>query len=632
MRRDISKFWRSIVIALCIISLFFILNQIFLLKPFGLILIETSYLMAILGIYLCLAFILFSSTKRASKSIPWYDICLALLSLAICSYFALHGMDILMEGWMYEPPSMTIKILCIFVPLLVFEALRRISGYALLLICGFFFCYPFIAGHMPGFLEGHSLPFLRTVSFHSLSPQSIIGLPMRIVCMTVIGFIILGVVLIETGGGKFFLALASAIFGRFRGGPAKVAVISSSLFGALSGAVIPNVLTTGAITIPAMKRGGFSPHHAAAIEACASTGGVLMPPIMGAAAFIMSSFLGVPYISIVVAALVPSLLYYFSLFLQIDAIAVRKGIKGLPSSEIPVLKEVLWKGWFYILAFVILVLFLYLRVTDKAPFYTMLFLLAVVMARKETRLGFNGFCRLFENIARMTCELVVLLAAIGIIVGSFALTGLGTTFPRELIAMAGGNTILMLFLGAVASYILGMGMTTSACYIFLAIVLAPGLVSKGFNPLAVHFFILYWGMVSYITPPVALAAYPAASIAGAKASKVGYVAMHLGFVKYVVPFIFVLSPPLLLEGSPKEVVYSLFTAFLGLTLASEGIGRYLLGVGKLSLLPAILLTVLGLVIAFPFGIKIHALAIIGAAILIIVSLLLRKPYHANRND
>ena len=579
-------------------------------------LLENSYLQVILGIYLSLCFILFNPLKRATEGVPWYDICLAFLSLAICIYFAYHGMDVLMEGWMYEPPSMPVKILCIIVPLLVFEALRRVSGYPLLIICGFFFLYPVISSHMPSFLEGHSLPFLRTVSFHSLSPQSITGLPMQVVALIVIGYIILGVILMETGGGKFFLDFATALFGRFRGGTAKISIVSSGFFGSMSGAVIPNVLTTGSITIPAMKKSGFPPHFAGAVEACASSGGCLMPPIMGAAAFLMASFLEIPYFTIVVAAVIPSVLYYFTLFLQIDAISARQNIKGVQSSEIPPLKKVLQEGWCYLFALIILVFFLYLKLTAQAPFYTILFLLGVTMAKKETRLDFKGFCKLLESVARITSELVVILGAVGIIVGSLALTGVGTTFPRELIGLAGGNTIITLVLGALASYILGMGMTVSACYIFLAIVLAPGLVTQGFNPLAVHLFILYWGMVSYITPPVALAAYPAGSIAGAKPSRVGFVSMHLGFVKYVVPFIFVLAPALILEGSPMEIAYALFTAFLGLSVASEGLGRYFLGIGELGLLPSTLLVIFGLAIGFPLGIKINVLGIIGTAILI----------------
>ena len=624
MIRDLPKFWRGIIFIFCIASLFFIVNQIFLLKPFGFMLLESSYLHLILGIFLALAFIIYSPTKRPSKGVPWYDIILSSLSLVICAYFSYRGLEILMEGWMFQPPSMAINVICIVIPLLVLEALRRVSGFPLLVICSFFFLYPIIAGYMPGFLEGYNLPFLGVVAFHSLSPQSIIGLPMRVVALIVVGYILLGVVLMNTGGGKFFLDLASALFGRFRGGTAKVAVVASSLFGSMSGSVIPNVLTTGSITIPAMKKSGFTPHYAGAVEACASTGGCLMPPIMGAAAFLMASFLGVPYLFVVIAAIIPSILYYVGLFLQVDGFAAKEGIRGLPPSEIPSLKKVLREGWFYIFTLLLLVYFLYLRWTPQAPFYAMLFLLAVTMMRKETRFDFRGFVGLVENTARIMCELVIILGAVGIIVGSLALTGLGSSFSRELIALAGGNTILALVFGATASYILGMGMTVSACYVFLAIVLAPGLVSQGFNAMAVHLFILYWGMVSYITPPVALATFPAGSISGAKPSKIGFTSMRLGAVLYIVPFLFVLNPSLILQGSPTEIVYAIFTALVGLALATAGLGRYLMGIGNLPLLPAIALVVLGLLVALPLGIQINVLALVCAVIMIGVLLWRRR--------
>lgn len=624
MRRDLSKLWANVSTGFGIAILLFSINQIFLLKPFGLLLLENSYLYILSGIALAQIFILYGPTKRTSRSVVWYDIFLASLSLFICLYFAYHGLDITSQGWMFAPPHPGVTVFSFLLCLLVLEALRRAAGFPLFLMCSFFVFYPCFADKMPAFLEGQSLPILQALTFHALSPQSIIGLPMRVVGTLLIGYIIFGVALMETGGGKFFLDFATSVFGKYRGGAGKVAVVSSGLFGSMSGSAISNVITTGSITIPAMKKSGFPPHYAGAIEACASSGGVLMPPIMGAAAFIMASFLGIPYLSVVVAAVIPSLLYYMGLLVQLDALAAHEGIRGLPGSDIPSMKKVLRLGWHYVFALVILIYFLYLRAEAQAPFYTIAFLLAASMLRRETRLDGKKFLELLQGVGRLVGELTVAIGAIGFIIGSLSLTGVGASISGELVSLAGGNVFLMLLFGATASFILGMGMTTSACYIFLAIVLAPGLVSQGFNALAVHLFILYWAMASNITPPVALACFPAASIAKTSYSKVGYVAMHFGFVKYVVPFIFVLTPPLILQGAPREVAYSLLTAFVGVALASEGLGRYMIGIGKLSLPPSALLFVLGLAIALPLGIAANAMALMGAAMTMAILLWLKK--------
>lgn len=624
MRRSLTKFWGGLVIAFAIAVILVAVNQIFLISPFGFILIETAYLHLLLGICLALVFIGYSPTKRPAKGIPWYDVLFACLSLAICSYFAYYGLEILYQGWMFAPPHMGVTVSTVILGLLVLEALRRVAGLPLLLICTFFLFYPSFAGHMPGFLEGHQLPVVQTMTFHSLSPQSIVGLPMRVVATLLIGYMIFGVVLLHTGGGKFFLDLASALFGRFRGGTAKVAVVASSLFGSMSGSAISNVITTGSITIPAMKKAGFKPHYAGAVEACASTGGILMPPIMGAAAFLMASFLSIPYLSVVMAAIIPSILYYVGLFLQVDGFAAKEGIKGLPASEIPSLKKVLREGWFYIFSLFILVYFLFLRREPEAPFYAMAFLIAAAMIRKETRLDLKSFLRLLKEVGLFYGELTIIIGAVGFIIGALALTGVGATLSNELVGLAAGNVYLMLVFGAAASFVLGMGMTTSACYIFLAIVLAPGLEAQGFNVMAVHLFILYWAMASNITPPVALATFPAATISGAKAMKIGFTTVRLGVVLYIVPFLFVLSPSLILQGSPAEFAYAFSAALVGLALAAAGLGRYLMGIGELPLLPAIALIVLGLLVALPLGIQINVLALACAVIMIGVLLWRRR--------
>ncbi len=626
MKRDLNHFWTYVSAIFGATIVVFAIKQIFLLQPFDLVLLENSYFYILLGISLAQVYISHGISKKASEQVVWYDIVFAVFSLVICFYFSYRGYDITSQGWMFAPPHWGITLFSFILCILVLEALRRASGIALFTVCTVFLFYPCIAHKMPGFLEGQGFTFFQTLTFHALSPQSIVGLVMRVVALLLIGYIIIGIVLMHTGGGQFFLDFATSVLGRFRGGAGKVAVLSSALFGSMSGSSISNVVTTGSITIPAMKRSGFPAHYAGAIEACASSGGVLMPPIMGAVAFIMASFLNVPYFTVVVAAIVPSFLYYLGLLIQLDAFAANEGIKGLNPSEISPLKEVLFKGWQFAFALVILVYFLYLRLEAHAPFYAIIFLLAVCMYRKETRLDLKGFVNLLKAIGQLIAELTVTIGAVGFVIGSLSLTGVGAAISGELVSLAGGNVYLMLIFGALASFVLGMGMTTSACYIFLAIILAPGLVSQGFNPLAVHLFVLYWAMASNITPPVALACIPAASIANAKYSKVGFVAMHFGFVKYIVPFIFVLQPALILEGTPKEVIYALITALTGIALASEGLGRNLIGIGKLSTASGLLLTIFGLFVALPLGIWMKVLGLVGTIILVGV-LLWRKKEH-----
>jgi len=497
-------------------------------------------------------------------------------------YFAIHGLQIIEKGWEFvAPPLPTIFSLTLW--FLLLEAVRRVAGSVLMGTCLFFSFYPLFANLMPGFLEGRDFSLLATARYHAMSVESILGIPMKVVGSLLIGFMIFGVTLQFTGGGKFFLNLALALWGKSRGGPAKVAVISSALFGTMSGSVISNVVSTGSMTIPTMKRTGYPGYYAGAIEACASTGGALMPPVMGTAAFIMASFLSIPYWKICVAALIPSLLYYWGLFLQADGYAARVGLKGLEVKDLPSLTKTLKEGWFYLLALFLLVYFLlYLKVEAWAPFYASLLLLCLAMIKRETRLSGEKFKLLLMGIGKFLSELVALLGGIGLVIGALSMTGVAHSFSRELVSFAGGNVFLLLLIGALTSFILGMGMTAAACYIFLAIVLAPALTASGLKPLAVHLFVMYWGLVSFITPPVALGAITAASIAQADPIKTGLQAMKLGAVIYFIPFYFVFNPALILQEPLRETFFPLLTAFLGVFLISSSLEGYLRGLGILN--------------------------------------------------
>ncbi|MGG7568615.1 TRAP transporter permease [Rhodovulum sp. DZ06] len=536
-------------------------HQLFNWQIFGLVLLQGLYLYSLAAIFLAAAFLAFP--MRPEKGTGIFDWILSALALGACLWFAFHAEQSLEMGWEYAAPPEA-QYASILLWALILEGTRRAGGFTLFLIVAVFSVYPTFAEHVPDPLSGFSQPFMDAIPYHILSSESAFGIPMRAFGNLVIGFILFGAVLQRTGGGAFFNDLALALVGNFRGGAAKVAIFASGFMGSMSGSVISNVLTTGAVSIPAMKRTGFSAKYAAATEACASTGGVLMPPIMGATAFVMASFLSRPYVDIAVAAAIPSFLFYFGLFAQIDAYAAKRGLKGLAPGEAPKLGETVMKGWPYVTVFGVLIFMMTaLRMDTLAPFYATALLLVLNQLLPGHRLSLRSAGEMIVGVGRSLAELVAVLLGVGLIVGAFSATGLAGTLVNELIFMAGDSTIALLLMGALTAFIFGMGMTVTACYIFLAVVLAPALEQAGLNQLAVHLFILYWGMVSYITPPVALGAFAAATMAGAGPMKAGFEAMKLGGVIYLAPFFFVLNPALIGEAPAGEVALSLTAAVIG---------------------------------------------------------------------
>ena len=635
-------------------------NQIFRLKFFaGVILLDNSYLYALLGLFVSLVFLIFPARDRSPRDhVGWSDTVLFALCVAIAGYFAVTGLRSIEEGWEFESPTLPM-VLAFVMWALVMEAVRRAAGLAIFIIFGVLSLYPVYAdaGFIPDMFSGLAQDIVGTARYHLMSEESVLGIPMRVFGTLIIGFIIFGVTLQTTGGGKFFINFAFALLGGVRGGPAKVAIVASGLFGSLSGSVVTNVLTTGAMTIPAMKRAGYPGRYAAGIEACASTGGVLMPPVMGATAFVMASFLDISYLTVAAAAAFPSLLYFYGLFVQIDAYAARHGIQGLDRADLPSVSRTMKEGWYYVFAFVLLiVLLVYMKREAHAPFYATVALLALsqfgklhhrdpwftvlgagiagylacvlgslyfdaayvttvpvgaavaVLALSQVpakiRVSLADVVDFIEANGRLLAELVAILAAVGLIIGGLMVTGMAGTFSGDLVRLAGGNVVLLLLMGAATSFILGIGMTVTAAYIFLAIVLAPALVDLGLDPIAVHLFILYWGMVSYITPPVALGAFAAASLAGERPIRTGFEAMRLGSVIYFLPFFFVLNPALVLHGSAADILTEGTTALLGVTLVASGLQGYLIWLGALGHAPAALaarggLIAAGLLLAYP---------------------------------
>jgi TRAP transporter 4TM/12TM fusion protein len=590
-------FW--VAFALTTAGLLISVNQVFHLGLGDFRPISTAYYYLIIGLFVGVGYLAFPA-RKGDPAARWYDWVLVALVAGSSFWMASRAQFIIDRGWNLEAPLEGTLIAGVYV-LLALEALRRTGVFILFVFCIIFAAYPLYAGHMPGFLWGVQLDLGQTVREHVYGLESIIGIPMQVVADTLIGFIVFGVVLANTGGGKFFMDFASALMGSTRGGPAKVAVVSSGLFGMLSGSPTSNVLTTGSLTIPTMKRCGYSPVYAGAVEACASTGGCLMPPVMGAAAFIMANFLNVPYADVVKAAFLPAVLFYFALLLQTDFYAARNNLRGVDASELPNLLGALAEGWYYILALVGLTLLLLgWRVESEAPFWVSLFLLGVGVLRSRA-IGFTvrAFCQLVVDVGKAVAQLVCLIAGIGLIIGAMSVTGVANSFSRELVQYADGNLALLLAAGAVTSFILGMGMTASACYIFLAIVLAPALVQLNIDPMAAHLYIFYWGIVSFITPPVALAAIAAASIAKADAMAVGFKAMRIGSLLLLLPVLFVLQPALILKGPWELVLQSAATATVAVVLLAAAFEGFLWGLGRLPLWSRIGLGVAGLTLFIP---------------------------------
>jgi TRAP transporter 4TM/12TM fusion protein len=604
--RELPESWRLVMAAMTAVSILLAINQIFNFGfGIGYVMLDSRYMYLITGVMLCMVFITFPASKHSPTHVPWYDLAIMALIAVIFSYYAFYAERIVLEAWEYSAPPIGVA-LAVATWAVVLEAGRRAGGWPVFAIVLVFSLYPTFADRLPNVIAALSIPLTDAAIFHVLGAESLFGIPMQVFAQLVFGFLIFGVCLQFTGGGPFFINLAFALLGHLRGGPAKVSIFSSGLMGSMSGGPISNVLTTGPLSIPAMRRIGFSKEYASGVEACASTGGVFMPPIMGATAFVMASFLNVSYVTVAIAALVPSVLYFFGLFMQIDAYAARNNLAGLPREELPKLGSVFREGWYFIAVFIALIwMLVYLQREAVAPFYATGLLLVINQFTRH-RLSIEKLMQLVATMGKLLAELAGILAAIGLIIGGLAVTGIAGTIANDLVYLAGENVIILLIMGALTSFILGIGMTVTAAYIFLAIVLVPALTNSGLDPLASHMFVMYWGMLSFITPPVALAAFAAASVAQVSPMRAGFEAMRLGAIIYFVPFFFVFNPALLLQGGWLQNLQAISTALVGVALVSAALQGYLLGLGdlgrgKAAWLVRSLIGLAGLTLALPAG-------------------------------
>lgn len=538
----------------------------------GLVLYNEQFLAGMLGLVLPLAYLAVPARKGTSGPIPWYDLICAAAGLATAAYVTIDYPQLVNE-LAYQP--LNALIVSILLLLLIVEGVRRSAGLVMVIILLFFFVYALWGHYVPGRLVGRFVDTKELVIGLALDPQALLGIPMKIGTTVIVSFLFLGQVLFQSGGSKFFTGLAMAAMGRFRGGSAKIAIAASSLFGSISGSAVSNVVSTGVITIPMMRDSGYSRESAGAIEAVASTGGQLMPPLMGASAFVMAEFLEVPYAEVVLAALIPAILYYFALFILVDLEAAKKGVTKVSPEKIPQLRPVLRAGWFFPLPFGVLIYVLFGAnlLPETSALYAVITLLVCVFVfgyeGKRARLSL--ILTSLKETGHSCVQLLLIVAVAGLMIGLLNTSGLGFALTYMLVDFGAGNLAVLLSLAALICIILGMGMPTLGVYVLVAALVAPSLVEVGVDKMAAHLFVLYFGMMSMITPPVAIAAFAAASLTRADPMKTGFAAVRFGWLAYVIPFLFVLSPSLLMRGDVSEILVTFFTAIAGVWLFSVGL-------------------------------------------------------------
>jgi TRAP transporter 4TM/12TM fusion protein len=536
---------------------------------FGLNLYTEQLLLAVLGFALAICFLV--TRERPA----WWDRGAAFGGLALCLYLA----------WRYPQLSNELTarpldgiLMAAALCLLVWEGTRRMAGLSLVAFTAAGVVYALLGHHLPGIFQARPVDFTRLLVYLNLDTNALLGATLQIGILIVVPFILLGQLLGRCGGSEFFTDLARAWMGRYRGGSAKVAVVGSGFFGMISGSAVANVTAVGVVTIPLMKRSGYPPQIAAAIEAVGSTGGQLMPPVMGAAAFLMAEVLGVPYAEVMVAAIIPAFLYYLALFFQVDAEAAKRGILGEPADRLPRLVPVLRAGWYFPLPFAVLVYAL-VALNLRAEYCALLavatlIVLSLAFGYKGQRVPLKDMVKAIVGTGGAVVDLILICAVSGMFIGILNITGLAFGMTLQLLAVTGESLPLMLALTAVIAIVLGLGLPTVGVYIIMATLIAPALVKVGITPMAAHMFLLYFGVMSMVTPPVALSAFAAANIAGADVDKTGWTATRIGWAAYIVPFLFALSPSLLMQGPPLTIAWAVLTASLGIWFGTIGVVGY----------------------------------------------------------
>ncbi|MDO6994925.1 TRAP transporter permease [Brachyspira innocens] len=586
-----------------------------------------------LAFVMLLAYLLFPMKKDMPKDkLPWYDVILAIIGAASWSYITVNFDSLVRRAGIYTSTDIIIGIIGI---LLVFEACRRIVGLPILIISIVFIIYALFGAYAPGFLNHRGYSLQRLVSHLFYNTEGIMGTPIGASATFIFLFIFFGALLDKTGIGQFFIDICNAIAGGFDGGPAKVAVLTSAMFGTVSGSSVSNTVGTGSFTIPMMKSLGYRPEFAGAVEASASTGGQLMPPIMGAASFLMAESLGIPYMQVAKAAIIPAILYFTGIFIMVHLEAKKTGLKGLSKDSLPKIGELLMKKGYLVIP---LLTIIYFFVLGKTAIYAGLMgiiaaaIVAVVnsivdiIMKRKVSFGFNDLIDVFVNAARNIISVAIACAMAGIIIGVITLTGLGLKIGAGLISISGGIPILLLFLTMISSIILGMGVPTTANYLITSTIAASAIIGLGYEPLAAHMFVFYFGIIADVTPPVALAAMAGAAIAKSDPLKTGIEATKLSIGAFIIPYMFIFNPDILMINTTiADIIPILITSLIGMFGVSAGLEGYVFR--KCKPYERILFIIAGLLSIYP---EVYS-DIIGIgiiAILVIIQIITKRKNQA----
>jgi TRAP transporter 4TM/12TM fusion protein len=580
-RRNLTAGWAAL--ANCIAALLplsTIVYALHILPEFGIVIYKEQFLVYFLTLSLVLTFILIPPRKPAEgaqdqpRRPPWYDLVLVAAALGAGGYTALWYHVLLPQLGLLTMDKIVASTVGI---LLLLEATRRYAGTIMVAVGLAALSYAYFGHYLSGMFETRPIRFDRLVQYNYMGEGAIHGLPLFVAAIVVTAFLLFGRMLFEVGGGKAISDFAFAAMGRRRGGPAKVSVVASALFGSLSGSASANVATTGMVTIPMMKDTGYPAHKAGAIEAVASTGGLILPPIMAATGFIMAEFLGIPYASVAIAALLPALLFYLCVYLQVDLEAAREGLTGLRGDALPPLRPAL-KGVAPVaipIAVLLYSLFGLHQSPETSAFLATVATIAMSVAVPSMRRGFMRYLKVLSETGEAVVYIALVCAIAGLVMGVLGLTGLGASISNYLVQIAGGEVWLLLLFAALGSIVLGMGVPVTATYIILVVLIGPALVKAGVPELSAHMFIFYFGTLSFLTPPVCISVFVAAAIAKAEPMKTAFFAVRLAVVAYVIPFLFVFNDAFLMQGGTAETANALIGSVGGIVLLSVGLVGHL---------------------------------------------------------
>ncbi len=514
---------------------------------------STHLILILMAVFI---FIPLCQPKTKRKIILGIDMFLAMIALCIWIYQSTEHYDLLLRAGDANNLDLIVGGLLI---ILLLEATRRTVGTSMLIIAAVFLIYTHYGPYFPTAISHGGYRWGTMIDFQFLTLHGIYGSALGVMSSYIVLFIIFGG-LLASGAGNFFINLAISCIGHRVGGPAKAAVIASACFGTISGSAVANVVGTGSFTIPLMKRAGYPPAFAGAVEAAASSGGQIMPPVMGASAFLIAEFLNIPYIQVCLAAAIPACFYFFTIYLSVHFRAKKIGLRGIPREEAPDLWKTIQWGWYFFIPVIMLIFLMALLFTPMlAVFWAIVALAGLTFIRSETRLNVSKLADIMENVTKSCLDVAMACAAAGIIIGCVIQSGLTILISNAIFALSGGIVILNLFFTMIASILLGMGMPTIGAYVIIAILVAPSLVNLGILPLAAHLFAFYFAIISAVTPPVAIAAYAGAGIAGAHPFNTGFIAFRLALAAFLVPFVFVFNPGILLHGAPIRIIFDIST-------------------------------------------------------------------------